>query len=153
MPANNRAIRTPALILRRRDFGEADRMLTVLTPHRGKLDLIAYGARKAISRKTGHVELFTLADMLVNLRKEPGVVTQVEMLEPFLPLRDDLTLGAYAGYVVELLDRFTERGDDELSALFDLLRDTLARLCVEPDPRLALRYYEVQLLNQTGFRP
>ncbi|MEL7236312.1 MAG: DNA repair protein RecO, partial [Chloroflexota bacterium] len=107
MPPNNRAIRTPAIILRRRDFGEADRLLTVLTPYHGKLDLIAYGARKAVSRKTGHVELFTLADMLVNLHKNPGVVSQVEMLEPFLPLRDDLTLGAFAGYVVELLDRFT----------------------------------------------
>jgi DNA repair protein RecO (recombination protein O) len=128
-------------------------MLTVLTPAHGKLDAIAYGARKPTSRKTGHVELFTLADMMLNLRREPGVVTQVELIEPFMPLREDITLSAYASYAVELLDRFTQTGDEDLHGLFDLLRDTLARLCAEPDPRLVLRYYEVHLLGQVGFRP
>lgn len=154
MTKQQRSIRTPALILRRRDMGEADRVLTVLTPGHGKRDLVAYGARKPTSRKTGHVELFTLVDVLMNIRRDLGTVSQVEMMEPFLPLRDDLKLGAYASYAVQLMDRFTEIGDaDTSSALFDLLRDTLARLCEEPEPRLVLRYYEVHLLGLVGYRP
>lgn len=154
MSKHQRAVRTPAIILSRRDFGEADRLLTVLTPRNGKVDAIAYGARKPTSRKTGHVELFTLADMVLNLRREPGVVSQVEQVEPYLPLREDITRSAYASYAAELLDRFTETGDEDLHAdLFALLRDTLKRLCVAADPRLSLRYYELHLFDLVGFRP
>jgi DNA repair protein RecO (recombination protein O) len=151
---NNRSIRTPALVLRRRDRGEADRMVTVLTPVLGKIDLVAHGARKPTGRKTGHVELFALVDMLISRLREPGSISQVEMMEAFLPIRDDLTLSAYASYVVELLDCFTEQDDaDTAPLLFDLLRDTLARLAAQPDKRLVLRYYELRLLDIVGYRP
>ncbi|MEO0563573.1 MAG: DNA repair protein RecO, partial [Chloroflexota bacterium] len=124
MNTNERAIRTPAIILRRREWREADRLLTVLTPSYGKLDVVAHGARKPAGRKTGHVELFMLVDMLLNRRRDPGVVTQAEMIEPFLPVRDDMLLGAYASYAAELTDRFTERDDtDTAPTVFRLLRD------------------------------
>lgn len=154
MPKQDRAVRTPAIILRRRDIAEADLLLTILTPHHGKLDVVAHGARKALSRKTGHVELFSMTDMLVNKHRAPGTVSQVELIEPFLPLRENLLLGGYASYAVELLDEFTRQGDDDTPpALFDLLRDTLARLCAAPDKRLVLRFYEMRLLDLAGFRP
>lgn len=154
MPPYDRAIRTPAIILRRQDRGEADRTLTILTPHYGKFDVVAYGARKPTGRKTGHVELLMLVDMLINRHRDPGSLTQAEMIEPFLPLREDMLLGAYASYAAELLDRFTERDDtDTAPQVFALLRDVLARLCVEADVRLALRHYELHLLNVVGFRP
>ena len=54
-----RVFRTEAIVLRRRDFGEADRLLTLYTPERGKISALAKGARKPTSRKAGHVELYT----------------------------------------------------------------------------------------------
>lgn len=154
MTRAERAFRTPALILKRRDFGEADRVLTILTPEHGKLDVVAKGARKPTSHKTGHVELFTRTDMLVHTGRDLGIVVQAEMVEPYLALREELTRGAYANYVVELLDRFTAEGDIlEGSGLFDLLDETLGRLCNDSDPRLAVRYYEMRLLDLVGFRP
>jgi DNA repair protein RecO (recombination protein O) len=154
MTVNPRSIRTPAIILRRRDRGEADRIITVLTPQLGKIDLIAHGARKPAGRKTGHIELFALVDMLISRLRQPGTLSQAEMIEGFIPIRDDLTLSAYASYAVELLDRFTEQDDEDNAVqLFDLLRDTLARLAEYHDKRLALRYYELQLLDIVGYRP
>ena len=153
MPRPERAIRTQALILRRRDLGEADRVLTILTPNHGKRDVIARGARKPASTKTGHVELFTRADMLIHQGRDFGIAVQVEMVAPYLELREDLQRGAYASYAVELLDRFTAEGDDDYGPLFTLLDDTFTRLCVDPDPRLAVRYYEMRLLEVVGFRP
>lgn len=153
MPRPDRAFRTPALILKRRDFGEADRLLTVLTPDHGKLTVIAKGARKPTSTRTGHVELFTRADMLIHRGRDFGIVQQVEMTRPFLPLREDLHLGAYASYAAELLDRFTAEADDETRALFELADQTLERLCSADDPLLALRYFEMRLLDLVGFRP
>ncbi len=153
MPRTERAFRTQAIILKRRDFGEADRLLTVLTPHRGKLDVVAKGARKPTSHKTGHVELFTRADMLIHTGRELGIVGQVEMVAPYLGIREDLTRGAYASYCAELLDRFTAQGDEDYNHLFELFDNTLERLCHDNDPRLVVRYYEVRMLDLVGFRP
>jgi DNA repair protein RecO (recombination protein O) len=154
MPKQDRALRTPAIILRRQNWGEADRLLTILTPAYGKFDVIAYGTRKPASRKTGHVELFMLVDMLINHHRDPGTVTQAEMIEPFLAVREDMLLGAYASYTAELVDRFTERNDqDTAPAVFDLLKNVLVHLCSQPDQKLALRHFELQFLGVVGFRP
>lgn len=148
-----RSFRTEAIILKRRIFGEADRLLTVLSPSVGKFDAIAKGARKPASSKTGHVELFTKVDMLVHKGRDLDIAVQVEMTEPYLALREDLQRGAFASYVVELLDRFTQEGEETSAALYELLDHTLARLCNDPDPQLAVRYYEIRLLDIVGFRP
>jgi DNA repair protein RecO (recombination protein O) len=153
MSRAERVFRTQAIILKRRDFGEADRLLTILTPEHGKIDVVAKGARKPTSHKTGHVELFTRADMLIHTGREIGVVGQAEMVAPYLGIREDLTRGAYASYCAELLDRFTAQGDEDYNDLFALLDETLNRLCTDSDPRLAVRYYEVHLLDLVGFRP
>lgn len=153
MTHRERSFRTPAIILKRFDLGEADRLLTLLTPRHGKIEVVAKGARKLTSTKTGHVELFTRADMLIHRGRDLGIAVQAEMTAPYLHLRDDLTLGAYAGYAAELADRFTNSGDDDTWRLFTLLDETFNRLCDDTDPRLALRYYEMQLLDLEGFRP
>src|SRR5690606_31158737 len=85
--------------------------------------------------------------------RDLGIVVQAEMNAPYLALRDDLTLGAYAGYAAELADRFTASGDDDTALLFTLLDETFNRLCIDADARLALRYYEIHLLDLVGFRP
>lgn len=153
MPRQERSFRTPALIIKRRNFGEADRLLTVLTPAHGKFNVIAKGARKPTSAKTGHVELFTQADMLVHRGRNLDIATQSVMVEGYLPLREELQRGAYANYVAELLDRFTIDDDTTDHGLYELLNETFARLCIDDDSRLVVRYFELRLLDNVGFRP
>lgn len=154
MPRPERSYRTPAIILKRFDLGEADRLLTLLTPQYGKLEAVAKGARKLTSHKTGHVELFTRADMLINRGRDLDVINQCEMTAAYLPLREDLVRGAYANYCAELLDRFTSSGEDDgAGRLFALFDATLQRLCDAGDTRLAVRYFELHLLDIVGFRP
>ena len=152
MPDRERTYRTDAVVLRRQDFGEADRLLLLLTPQHGKFRAIAKGVRKPAARKTGHVELFSLVDMLIARGRELQVVVQAETKEPFLPLREDLVRAGYANHVVELLDRFTAEQDPS-QAEFDLLVNALGWLCTDVDPRLAARYYEMRLLGLAGFAP
>lgn len=128
-------------------------MLTVITPEHGKLDVLAKGARKLTSTKMGHVELFTRADLLINAGRDFGIVSQAEMTDAYQPLREDLTRGAYASFAAELLDRFVEQGEEEPRALYVLFEETLGRIAHEPDPRLAVIYYEMHLLELVGFRP
>ncbi len=152
MSHRERVYRTEAIVLRRIDFGEADRLLTAFTPERGKLKLIAKGARKPSSRKSGHVELFSHGQFLVAVGRELDIVTQAETLEPYLPLREDLLRTTYAYYVAELADAFTAERDEN-RPLFDLLRDAFGWLCEAQDLALVARYYELHLLGLVGYQP
>ena len=149
---NERLYRTDAIILRRTDFGEADRLLTVFTPERGKLRLLAKGVRKTTSRKAGHVELFMLTDLLIAQGRTWDIISQAEIVEPYRDLREDLDKTGQAYYLAELMDRVTEEHDSN-APLFELLALTLARLSLSHDIFLALRYFELHLLSLTGFQP
>jgi DNA repair protein RecO (recombination protein O) len=152
MSHRERVYRTEALVLRRTDFGEADRLLTVFTPGRGKLRLVAKGARKPSSRKSGHVELFSHGQFMVAVGRELDIVTQAETLEPFLPLREDLLRTTYAYYLAELADAFTAERDEN-GPLFRLLIDAFGWLCLAGDLALAARYLELHLLGLVGYQP
>ena len=153
MPKPQRQYRTQAIILSRRDFGEADRLLTLYTPLRGKVRAIAKGARKPSAKISGHVELFARSDCLIHRGRNLDILTQAELIDAYLGLREDLGRGAYANYVAELLDRFTADEEDDSGDVFLLLHETFARIADSADPRLAARYFELRLLDLTGFRP
>jgi DNA repair protein RecO (recombination protein O) len=152
MPSQPHSFRVEALVLRHSDWGEADRLLWLFTREQGKVRAIAKGVRKIRSRKAGHLEPFTQVTLQLARGRDLLIVTQAETVEAFQPLRDSLLLTGYASYVVELVDRFTyEEGENH--ALYSLLIDTLVRLASGDPPWLAVRYYEVRLLDILGFRP
>lgn len=152
MPAASRTLRVEAIILRHIDWGEADRILTLYTREEGKLRAIAKGVRKVTSRKAGHLEPFTRSALLLARGHDLWIVSQAEAQEVHTPISQDLTRFAYASYVVELLDRFTyEEGENR--RLYQLLSETLQRIATLENPYLAVRYYDIRLLDLLGFRP
>jgi DNA repair protein RecO (recombination protein O) len=148
----DRLYRTDAIILRRRNSGEADRLLTVFTPRYGKLQLMAKGARKITSRKAGHIELFMLTDMQVARSRSWDIISQAVTVESYRAVREDLDKTSQAYYLAELIDRFTEENDPN-QPLFELLALTLARLSHVDDPYITLRYFELHMLGLVGFQP
>jgi DNA repair protein RecO (recombination protein O) len=152
MPSRERSIRVEALVLRHTDWGEADRILSLYTRQMGKVGAIAKGVRKMKSRKAGHLEPFTRVNLQLARGRGLFIVTQAEAINPHLNLRENLELLGYASYIVELLDRFTY-DEDENPSLYRLLVQTLPRIDQGPDPLLAVRYYEVRLLDLLGYRP
>lgn len=147
-----RLYRTEGIILKRHDFGEADRILTLYTDDRGKVVAIAKGVRRIASRKSGHVELFTHARLLLAEGRNLDVLTQAETVHPFRAIREDLIRATYAYHIAELVDRFVKEGV-ESPPTFELLRDTLAALTEADDPSLVARFFEIRLLGHLGFRP
>jgi DNA repair protein RecO (recombination protein O) len=147
-----RLYRTDAVVLRRQDIGEADRLLTLYTPSMGKLRAIAKGIRKPTSRKAGHLELFLHSTLLVAKGQTLDIVTQAETVSAFRALREDLERATYAHYVAELIDQFTSENQGNLLA-FELLVATLQRLCETSDLGLATRFYELRLLALEGYQP
>ncbi len=153
MAERARSYRTPAVILRRRDYSDADRILTVYTPHLGKLALIAKGIRKTTSRKAGHLELFTHASLQVAKARTWDIITEVVTIESFRRLRQDLDRISQASYVCELVDSFAEEGDEN-QPLWELLLLALRELDRgEVDGWVLLRWFELHLLSLMGFQP
>jgi DNA repair protein RecO (recombination protein O) len=151
--AEPRSFRVEAVVLRHADWGEADRLLSLYTRERGKVRAIAKGARRIRSRKAGHLEPFTRVVLQLARGRDLAIVTQADTLDAYLPLREDLVRTGQAAYLAELIDRFTYEDESENYGLFRLLTESLGRLAVEPDAWLAVRYYEVRLLDLVGFRP
>jgi DNA repair protein RecO (recombination protein O) len=151
MPSRERTFRTEAIVLRRKDFGEADRVLTLFTPEAGKIRALAKGVRKPASRKAGHLELYTRSNLLLAKGREMDIITQAETVEAYRPLREDLLRSSYGSYCVELLDRFTP-DEAENKPLYDLLARALGWLAEARDLALATRYYELQLLGMAGYQ-
>ena len=147
-----RTLRAEALVLRHLDWGEADRLLTLYTRRHGKQRAVVKGARKLRSRKAGHLEPFTHVALLMAAGRDLWIVTQADTISAYLELRDDLVLTGYAAYVIELVDRFTFE-DEANPSIFNLSIQTLKRLNDGRDAFIAIRYFEMRLLDQLGYRP
>jgi len=152
MPRLEHSFHAEAVVLRHNDWGEADRILLLYTREMGKLRVVAKGVRKIRSRKAGHLEPFTRVRLYLARGRDMPIVTQAETVEAYQPLREALMLTGFAAYIVELLDRFTyEEGSNRF--VYALLTDSLARLAGPESPWMAVRYYEIQLLDLVGYRP
>jgi DNA repair protein RecO (recombination protein O) len=138
--------------LRQRKLGDADKILTLYTATAGKVDAVAKGVRKGRSRLAGHCEPLTHATFQLAKGRSLDIVTQVETIEPFQELRDDLDRLSRALYACELLDKFTELHEDHVE-LYELLLDTLRALSLRTDIDMPVRFYEMALLDILGYRP
>ncbi len=154
MSPRPRIYKTEAIVLRSMDLGEADRVLTVLTPRLGKLRVIAKGVRRTRSRIGGALEPFSDVQLVLSVGRTFDVVTSSALEDPHLGLRNDLHSTAAAWYVVELADRFCEGAADSHEA-FRLLAQALAALDAgsEISRDVVARWFELQLLDAMGFRP
>jgi DNA repair protein RecO (recombination protein O) len=152
MPNQERTFRSEAIVLSHKNWGEADRMLWLYTQKMGKVQAIAKGVRKVRSRKAGHLEPFTCSNLMLARGRSFLIITQAETLDAYLDLRTDLLRVGYASYVVELLDRFTYEQDDN-PPVYRLLKETLNRINLNQTVDLAVRYFEIRLLDFLGYRP
>jgi DNA repair protein RecO (recombination protein O) len=147
-----RNYQTEAIIIKKTKLGEADRILTLYTPDLGKIQAVAKGVRRPRSKMAGHLELLTHSLVSLARGRNLDTVTGSQTIDGFLPLKSDLELTSYALYIVELTEQFTA-DHDENRPLFELLLKTLHCLCQETDRELTLRYFELRLLDLTGYRP
>jgi len=147
-----RTYRTEGIVLRGRDLREADRLLTIITPDRGKVRAVAKGVRKMTSKKSGHLEPFCRCAMLLAQGRDLDLIAQVEMIEPFPRLRADLDLLGPAYYLAELVDTFSEE-ESGSRALYEAFVAALVALDVGADASAACRWFELFILTLNGLAP
>jgi recombinational DNA repair protein (RecF pathway) len=136
------------IILKRANFGEADRMLTILTKTLGKVSVVARGVRKITSRRAGNVELLNLVK--VGLFKGKGyTLTEAQSVETFPRIKSNLALSTAGFHILELANKMLPEDDANFRA-YDLIVETLRKL--ENNPRqLIVRAFEIKFLSLLGF--
>src|SRR3982751_6364925 len=122
-----RPFSTEAIILRRTNYGEADRILSLLTPERGKLSAIAKGVRKPKSKLAGGLELFAVCDVTcMQGRGDMALVTSARMRQFFGNILKDYDRMQLGYECVKQINKATETVSEP--EFYELLRVSLAAL-------------------------
>lgn len=149
MADRERVYDAEAMVLRRRNVGEADSIFTMFSPTRGRFDCVARGVRKPRSRMRGHLEPLTRTRLLLARGRTLDVVTQAEAIESFHALREDLERTAAALYCLDLVVEFgiEAHGQEET---YRLLLEVVGALDAGA-PLHLVRAFELQLLTLSGY--
>lgn len=139
-----------AIVLKRVNFGEADRLVTVFSKYRGKLTLLAKGIRRLTSRKKGHLELFNRVKLQIANGKNLDIITEAETINSFSRLRRNLNRVRIAYLLLELVDKLTAE-NQEHEEVYVLLCDTLSLLDGETATNNLIADFEARLLTLLGF--
>ncbi|MEK7159911.1 MAG: DNA repair protein RecO [Patescibacteria group bacterium] len=145
-----RSFKTEGIVIKRRNFNEADRIITVFSKRNGKINIKASGVRKITSRRSPHLELLNYSIFSLHQGKNMPVLTEVESLENFALLKKDLKKMGLAYHICELIDGLCAE-NQENSHIFDLLQNTLRNLSKEEDLAGIIYKFEIQLLTLLGF--
>lgn len=118
---------TNGIVLGRINFGEADRIITIITPDHGKLRLMAKGVRKVKSKLAGGIELFSVSNIsFIVGRRDIGTLVSTRLVTHYGNLVTELNRTT-AGYnALKLIDTITE--DDSEADYYQVLLRTLATL-------------------------
>jgi DNA repair protein RecO (recombination protein O) len=146
---------SPAILLRRMDYGDFDVIITFFTLQRGKLSLIAKAAKKSTKRFAGILELFSVLDLVVAAGRGQGlpVLQEAVLKQPFSAIRADFKKTAYASYWAELIFNWMEENyrQDELYYLFE---HVLTELDNGHSAQAALNIlFQMRFLTLSGHHP
>ncbi len=143
--------KTEGVVLRTRNLGEADKIVTIFTKTRGKVVASARGARRTRNRLLGSTQVFTLGRYLIFEGKSLDILSQGEIINSFQSLREDLDKMAASMYVCELVDTFVEEAEAN-PATFALICNTL-RTIDSGILKFAIRIFELKFMQQLGYQP
>jgi DNA repair protein RecO (recombination protein O) len=143
--------KSKGIILKRQNFGEADRVLTVLTEERGKIRVIAKGVRKTLSKLAGHLEPFCVTEFLIVECRNLDIVSGAAVKKCHLNLRGNLESIQTAQYLAEIIDKMLPE-EEKHAEIYELLDEVLEHLNIG-SAELLVSYFEINFLSSTGFHP
>ena len=145
-----RSFRTEGIVIKRSNYSEADRIVTILTRKFGKIKVKATGVRRINSRRSPHIEPLNYCIFNLYQGKNMFTLTEVESRESFPLLKKDLKRIGFAYHVCELIDGLCPE-NQEHPDVFMLLGRTLRRLSKEDNLSEITHEFELELLQLLGF--
>lgn len=145
------SLKTQGIIIRRSNFSEADRILTILTANLGKIKAIAKGSRKILSKLGGSLEPYMLVGLQLHEGKTFYVVTGASIIKEYKNIHSDIKKTAEAYFVGELIDKFLgeNQKSEELLELAELVLDAIE----ENKKNLTILAFELKIVEVSGFKP
>ena len=141
-----------AIVLARRKYSEADRILIVFSKDFGKLALIAKGVRKLKSKKRGHIEVFNHIKFSAAKTRGLDIITEAEVINTFSRIRKNLKKVALAYYFMEVVGKTTQE-EEKHKEVFDLILKYLQRTEKERGLKKIRLEFVQELLTTLGFWP
>ncbi len=146
---------TPAIVLRRIDFGDYDLIINFFTLNNGKISAIAKSAKKSVKRFSGALELFSVLDVVCSSSRGKGlpVLREAALKQPFSKIRADIVKIAYASYWAELINVWMEDGKKQVQ-IYQLFRYVLGELDLGYIQQEALSIiFQIRFIKISGFCP
>lgn len=144
--------KTEGIVLKRRNVGEADRLLTVFTKEHGKLQIKAAGVRKITSRRSYHIEPLNHAAFIFHQGSTMPILTEVETIDAYDTIKTDLRKIGLAYHICEIIDGLCAEGQESKS-VFALLKKILSDITHGENIMRNMYDFEIDLLHQLGFYP
>lgn len=145
-----RSFKTEGIVIKRRNYNEADRIITVFSRRNGKINIKALGVRKITSRRSSHIELLNYSIFSLYQGKNISTLTEVDSLNNFSDIKRDLKKIAAAYHICELIDGLCAE-NQESEAIFNLLTNTLNKISNNFNLKEAVYEFEIELLGILGF--
>jgi DNA repair protein RecO (recombination protein O) len=147
-----RGYTSEGIVLTRRNFGEADRILVLYTKNFGRISLLAKGIRRPKSKKRGHVEVFNKIKFQAVSGRSLDLITEAEVVEDFSEIRTSLKKISLAYYLMEVIGRITHEGEENIE-VYNLLLDTLQKLKSTKMLKKLRLEFVTDLLIKLGYWP
>lgn len=144
--------RTRAVILKSKDYRDADKLITVFSEKEGKFRAIARGVKKPRSSMRASLQPFCHSHLYLNRGRELDLITQTRLLEFYGNIREDLTGTLQVVYLLELLDKALADRVPMMHLYRDVLDilEALEQMGYNP---LFIRYAELSVLTNSGYKP
>lgn len=142
--------KTEGIVIKRRNLGEADKILTIFTKRYGKLQVRAPGIRKITSRRSPHVELLNYSAISLYYGKNLPILIEAKTIEPFSDIKNNLEKIYSAYHICELVDNLCPDNQENWD-VFILLKETLSLITATNDSEKIIRAFELKILIQLGF--
>ncbi|KKR61514.1 MAG: repair protein RecO protein [Candidatus Woesebacteria bacterium GW2011_GWA1_40_43] len=147
-----RAFSDEGIVLTRRSYAEADRILSVYSKDHGRLSLIAKGVRRPISKKRGHIEVFNQIKFQVVRGRGLDLMTEAEIIDNFSEIRKSLKKVVLAYYFMEVIGRTTHEGERHPELYVNILK-YLRMLKTARELKKLRKQFVYESLNILGFWP
>ena len=145
-----RSFKTEGIVIKRFNFNEADRIVTIFSKKHGKMAIKASGVRRITSRRSPHIELLNYSFFNLYQGRGMPVLTEVDCIENFSSLKEDLNKIGLAYHICELIDGLCAENQENLE-IFTLLQRTLNNLSIGENLSKIIYDFEIELLTLLGF--
>ena len=140
------------IVLAKRSFGEADRIISLYTKSHGRVSYVAKGIRRPLSRKRGHIEVFNQIRLQASVGRGIDILTEAEIINSFPEIRVSLKRVSLAYYFMEVVGRMT-REHEANQELYELIYESLDKLNKTRQLKKLRLEFVVNVLTLLGFWP